>query len=55
MKTDINFHFGWADRVRLLVSGRLFVASIVSTDTPSPMACKSRMDWHILRPGEPWR
>src|SRR5258707_7790648 len=54
MKTDMHLHFGWTDRLRLLVSGRLFIASIVSTDTPSPMVCKSRMDWHIKRPGEPW-
>lgn len=53
MRTDMRVHFGWADRLRLLISGKLFIASIVSTDTPSPMICKSRMDWRILNPGEP--
>lgn len=55
MKTDMHLHFCWRDRLRLLISGKLFVASIVSSDTPSPMVCKSRMDWRILSPSEPWR
>jgi hypothetical protein len=52
MKTDMHIHFGWADRLRLLLSGKLFIASIVQTDTPSAMVCKSRMDWRIKTPGE---
>lgn len=55
MRTDMHMRFGWLDRLRILVSGKLFIASIVSTDTPSPMVCKSRMDWRILSPGETWR
>lgn len=47
MRTDIRLHFGWADRLRLLATGRLFIASIVHTDTPSPAVCKSRVDWMI--------
>ncbi len=47
MRTDIRLHFGWADRLRLLATGRLFIASVVHTDTPSPAVCKSRVDWMI--------
>lgn len=47
MRTDIHLRFGWADRLRLLATGRLFIASIVHTDTPSPAVCKSRVDWMI--------
>jgi hypothetical protein len=52
MKTDIHLHFGWADRLRLALSGKLFVASVLHYDTPSPMTCKSRVDYWILQPGE---
>lgn len=52
MRTDIRLHFGLADRLRLLLTGRLFVASIIHTDTPSPAVCKSRVDWHIRAPGD---
>lgn len=55
MKIDMHMHFGIVDRLRILLSGKLFIASIVSTDTPSPMICKSRMDWRIMQPGEKWR
>ena len=47
MRTDIRLRFGWADRIRLLTTGRLFIACIVHTDTPSPDVCKSRVDWMI--------
>lgn len=50
MRTDIRLHFSFADRLRLLVSGRLFVASIVHTDTPSASICKSRVDFRIENP-----
>ena len=50
MRTDIRLHFSVADRLRLLVSGRLFVASIVHTDTPVPSICKSRVDYRIEDP-----
>ena len=52
MKTDIRLHFSWADRLRLLLTGRLFVASIVHFDTPSPSICKSRVDFLISAPGD---
>ena len=54
IRTDMHLHFGWADRLRLLLTGKLFVASIVSTDTPSPTVCKSRLDWLIVSPGGDW-
>lgn len=50
MRTDIRLHFSLADRLRLLASGRLFVASIVHTDTPSASICKSRVDYRIEEP-----
>jgi hypothetical protein len=52
MQTNMRLHFGWTDRFRLLLSGRLNIASVVHFDTPSPSNCKSRMDWHILPPGD---
>ncbi len=55
MRTDMYLHFGLCDRLRLLLTGKLFIASIVSTDTPSPTICKSRMDWGIVAPGGNWR
>jgi len=51
MKTEISLNFGWIDRLRLLMTGRLRVHSTVYFDTPSPMVCKSRVDWHALPPG----
>lgn len=52
MRTDIRIDFGILDRLRLLFTGRLFVASIVHTDTPSPTVCKSRVDYKTSAPGE---
>lgn len=52
MRTDIRFRFNWSDRLRLLLTGRLFVASVVHMDTPSPGICKSRVDFRILAPGD---
>lgn len=55
MKTDIRIHFGVMDRLRLLLTGRLFVASVVHMDTASPTICKSRVDFMIHAPGESWQ
>lgn len=55
MKTDIRLHFGFTDRLRLLLTGKLFVASVVHMDTPAPMICKSRVDFMIHAPGSDWR
>lgn len=55
MKTDIRIHFGFTDRLRLLLTGKLFVASVVHMDTPSPMICKSRADFLIYAPGDDWQ
>ena len=52
MRTDMSLDFGWSDRLRLLLTGRLRISSIVHFDTPSPEVCKSRMDWRILAPGD---
>ena len=51
-QTNQYFHFGWSDRLRLLISGRLLVKLTMSTDTPSPSVCKNRMDWMIYAPGQ---
>lgn len=52
MRTDMRIDFSIVDRLRLLVTGRLRISSIVHTDTPSALICKSRMDWHIKAPGD---
>lgn len=52
IRTDMRLDFGWPDRLRLLMTGRLRISSIVHTDTVSPDKCVSRMDWHILAPGD---
>ncbi len=52
MRTDIRIDFSILDRLRLLFTGKLFVTSIVQTDTPSPTVCKSRVDYKISAPGE---
>lgn len=52
MRTDTSFNFGWFDRFRLLLTGRLRVSVTVHFDTPSPAVCKSRIDWRIVAPRE---
>lgn len=54
MKTDIRIHFSFTDRLRLLLTGNLFVASVTHMDAPSPKICKSRADFKICAPGEEW-
>jgi hypothetical protein len=49
--TEIGLDFGIADRLRLLLTGRLRLRSILMTDTPSGTVCKTRLDWRILHPG----
>lgn len=51
MKTETRMCFGWADRIRLLVSGRLHM-SLVQHTTVQVEGTKNRMDWRILTPGE---
>ena len=48
VRTDTRLHFGWCDRLRLLLTGKLLVVSIVRMDVPLPTVCKSRMDWRIV-------
>lgn len=47
IRTNIRMRIGWADRLRLLITGRLLIVSTVHIDTPSPAVCKSRVDWMI--------
>lgn len=51
MCTESRLHFGLADRVRLLVSGRLHMRLVQHT-TVQVEGTKNRFDWHILAPGE---
>jgi hypothetical protein len=50
MSHGVHLRFGFADRLRLLITGRLHVKSVLSFDTPSPMIIKARIDWEIERP-----
>lgn len=52
VKTEIMLKFSVLDRIRLLFSGHLRVYSIVHSDAPSPLRCKSRVDYWIVPPGE---
>jgi hypothetical protein len=52
-RTDMRLDFSIADRCRLLLTGRLFVASISHYDAPSPSVIKNRLDWQIKAPWEP--
>lgn len=51
--TTSRFHFTFADRLRLLVSGRLYVRNTCHADAKVDTV-KSRLDWQILTPGEKW-
>lgn len=52
MQTRSTMHLDWADRIRILISGRLSLQHTFHTDTPSPDKIHTRFDWHILPPGE---
>jgi hypothetical protein len=49
--TEIGMDFSFVDRLRLLITGKLRLRSILMTDTPSATICKNRLDWWIVRPG----
>lgn len=51
MCTETRLHFGWADRIRLLLSGRLHM-KLVQHTTVQVEGTKNRFDWHILAPGD---
>jgi hypothetical protein len=51
MCTESRMQFGLADRIRLLVSGRLHLR-LVQHATVQVEGTKSRFDWHIPAPGE---
>jgi hypothetical protein len=52
IRTDSGFNFDWHDRLRILLTGKLRISTIIHMDTPSPSVTKTRLDWHILAPGE---
>lgn len=54
-KTDVYLHFGVLDRLRLLLTGRLFVGITAHFDEPTPKDIVSRIDWRIAAPGDDLR
>ena len=52
MKTDSYLQFGLFDRLRLLLTGKLFISTTVHMDTPSPKNIITRLDWMIKPPGD---
>src|ERR1700721_173972 len=55
LRTDVYFRFGFLDRMRLLLTGKLRVHVTTHMDTPSPREVKSVTDWHIVAPIYPLR
>lgn len=51
MCTDSYLHFGLADRLRLLISGRLEIRLVQHTDVQCEVIA-NRLDWHIRAPGD---
>jgi hypothetical protein len=51
-KTEVRLRFNIPDRIRLLLTGRLFVGLAMHTDVPSPNVIKTRIDWEIKAPGD---
>lgn len=51
MCTESRIHFGWSDRLRLLLSGRLHMRLVQHTTVQIEVA-KNRFDWHIPAPGD---
>lgn len=51
MCTDSHMHFSVADRVRLLLFGRLHIRLVQYTSVQVENT-KNRLDWHILAPGD---
>lgn len=45
--TRSRMHFSMADRLRLLLSGKLLVVTVQHFDAPSPSVVKTRLDWQI--------
>lgn len=52
MRNKCRFHFGWQDRLRLLLTGELEVTTTFDIDVPSPDKIRTRLDWRIKAPGE---
>lgn len=51
MVTESRMHFSLADRLRLLVSGRLHFR-LTQYTSAQVEGTKNRLDWHILAPGD---
>jgi hypothetical protein len=51
MCTETRLNFGLADRVRLLLTGRLHMRLVQHT-TVQVENTKNRFDWQILAPGD---
>ena|ERR1700722_18523991 len=52
MQNKNRFHFGWLDRLRLLLTGELEVTLTFDMDVPSPDKIRTQLDWQIKAPGE---
>ena len=52
MQTRSCMHLTFADRLRILISGKLILQHTYDLDTPSPDKMFTRFDWHILPPGD---
>ena len=53
MATDVRMHFGFADRLRLLLSGK-FYAHLAQDTKVECGESRNRLDWQIKPPGEGW-
>ena len=49
-QTNIYMDFGLADRLRLLLTGKLRISNTGHFDGPIPKEIKNRLDWHIKAP-----
>lgn len=51
MTTESSFRFGWCDRLRLLLTGRLNIKLVQHTEVQVE-GTRNRLDWWISAPGE---
>ena len=51
VRTHTRMHFGWADRLRLLLTGRLTI-DLTQYAPVKVDWTKNRLDWRISYPGE---
>lgn len=54
-RTDTHLHLGIADRLRILVSGKLSLSVSTEADKEDGRKIYARFDWQIIPPGGKWR